>query len=420
MSTNIDYKPVLPRQDEAKQPVPARGKRKSINISEFIARFKREDISAFELHTLDGAVHRLGHGDTVKFKIIIKDKMGETALAALDDYLIGKAYMDGHIDVYGDFLAAFELRAFVSDNHPWLSLLRFIKPLVLGGQVKHDKKHVPNHYDKGNEFYFSFVDSKHRLYSQALYRADDETLEQAADNKLNYIYDICRLGQGSHVLDIGAGWGSFSNFAAARGVNVTMMTISHEQFKFLTDLCNGDSHPGKLNVVYESIYAYRPDEKYDAVVLLGVMEHLPNYKDLFRKFDQILKPGGRVYMDFVATRKKFNVSTFTHQFVFEGNHSPVVMRDLWKAADKGPFEVIAIHNDRHSYFLTAKAWAQRLQDKRTALSEKFGENNVRLFELYLWSVANCLYRDGDLESYRVVFQKAFGSPSTGIGVYRAV
>ena len=40
---------------------------------------------------------------------------------------------------------------------------------------------------------------------QALYRDDNETLEQAVVNKLDYILDVCRLGEGSHVLDVGAG-----------------------------------------------------------------------------------------------------------------------------------------------------------------------------------------------------------------------
>jgi hypothetical protein len=36
---------------------------------------------------------------------------------------------------------------------------------------------------------------------------------------------------------------------------------------------------------------------------------------------------------------------------------------------------------------------------------------VKAFQLYLWSVANCLYRDADLESYRVVLKKSIGMPS---------
>ncbi len=40
----------------------------------------------------------------------------------------------------------------------------------------------------------------------------------------------------------------------------------------------------------------------------------------------------------------------------------------------------------------------------------------RLFQIYLWAGAHQLKRDGALESYRVLFQKSFGAPSSGIGL----
>jgi cyclopropane fatty-acyl-phospholipid synthase-like methyltransferase len=43
--------------------------------------------------------------------------------------------------------------------------------------------------------------------------------------------------------------------------------------------------------VYESIFPYTPTERYDAVVLCGVMGHLPDYPRLFEKFDALLEPG---------------------------------------------------------------------------------------------------------------------------------
>jgi len=40
----------------------------------------------------------------------------------------------------------------------------------------------------------------------------------------------------------------------------------------------------------------------------------------------------------------------------------------------------------------------------------------RLFQIYLWAGAH-LHRDGGLEAYRAVFQKARDLPSTRMGVY---
>ncbi|MBI2536014.1 MAG: amidohydrolase family protein, partial [Gemmatimonadetes bacterium] len=47
-------------------------------------------------------------------------------------------------------------------------------------------------------------------------------LEQAAQNKLDYVRDVCRLKQGNRVLDVGGGWGAFAGYAVSRGVDVTI------------------------------------------------------------------------------------------------------------------------------------------------------------------------------------------------------
>jgi cyclopropane-fatty-acyl-phospholipid synthase len=369
----------------------------------------------FDLTLPGGAVHSFrSNGNRPEaappFRVQVRTQRGLHALMSLDEYAIAEAYVNADIDVEGDFLKAFELRRLFSDKHPILSLMRFVQPLM-NGRNKTDKASITAHYDLGNEFYWTFLDQRYRLYSQALYLDEDESLEEAAENKLRYICDICKLGPGSRVLDLGAGWGSFSRFAASRGIDVTMLTLSKEQFGYLSSLAAEAGHKGRLTPRLESIFEFETGQRFDAIVVLGVMEHLPDYRRLMHRFDELLAPGGYVYMDFVATRKKYSISTFTHQHVFQGDHTPVFMPGLIAASNDLPFEIIAIHNDRHSYFLTAKAWAQRLEAARQPLVQKFGEKPFRSFQLYLWSVANCLYRDGDLESYRVVLKNSMGMPS---------
>jgi cyclopropane-fatty-acyl-phospholipid synthase len=221
------------------------------------------------------------------------------------------------------------------------------------------------------------------------------------------------------VLDVGGGWGSFARYASARDVNVTMLTISPAQYQYLTQWCAGQHGQSELAAVYESIFAYNVSRQYDAIVLLGVMEHLPNYPALFAKFDQLLRPNGCVYMDFAAGRQKFNVSSFTYRYIFPGDHTPVILPDLLAAANQTGFEPIALHNDRHSYYLTLQAWARNLEAAHDAVVPLVGERVYRLFHLYLWGGAYQLKRDGSLESYRVVFQKSHGFPSSEIGLDRA-
>jgi cyclopropane-fatty-acyl-phospholipid synthase len=181
------------------------------------------------------------------------------------------------------------------------------------------------------------------MYSHAVYTSEDESLEQAVERKLEYIREVCRLKPGSRVLDVGAGWGSFARYAAARGIHVTMLTVSQEQKRYLAELSGSRQFAGDLRVVAESIYDHAAAEPYDAVVILGVMEHLPEYAKLFARLDRLLKRHGRVYMCFCAIRKKYGMSTITYRHVYEGNQSPVVLPELMAAANAGPFELIEAH-----------------------------------------------------------------------------
>jgi cyclopropane-fatty-acyl-phospholipid synthase len=150
-------------------------------------------------------------------------------------------------------------------------------------------------------------------------------------------------------------------------------------------------------------------------VLCGVMEHLPDYAALFRKFDALLEPGGFLYMDFAAGIKKFDVSAFTYRYVFPGDHTPVVLPELFAAANATALEPVALHNDRHSYYLTLQAWARNLEGARRELCSRYGERVFRLFQIYLWAGAH-LHRDGGLEAYRALFQKTRGRRSALLGV----
>jgi cyclopropane-fatty-acyl-phospholipid synthase len=369
----------------------------------------------FDLELPGGAVHRVGAaGIEPDFRLRLTNNRAWRALHSLDETRIAEAYMRGDIDFEGDFMAALDLRRFLSDRHPLASLWRFVQPWLYGDTAA-DKSWVPRHYDYGNDFYFAFLDRKFRLYSQAVYTSEDDTLEQAAQNKLDYVMKICRLAPGSRVLEVGGGWGSFAGYAGSRGVDVTMLTISHEQYKYLADWCATHTGPSRMRVVCESIFDYEPGERYDAVVLCGVMEHLPDYRALFRKFDSVLEPGGRVYMDFAAGLKKFDVSAFTYRYVFPGDHTPVVLPELFAAASRTRLEPVVLHNDRHSYYLTLQAWARNLEAARRELVARHGEREFRLFQIYLWAGAH-LHRDGGLEAYRAVFQKARELPSAVVGV----
>jgi len=380
-------------------------------------RLAGQEVERFAIVGPDGQSVVFGgsEGEVPRFTVRIHDAKALAAFASMDESSIGMAYLDGRIDVDGKLMEALALRSLFTDRQPIWSFWRFFTPW-LKGQIDADKEWIPQHYDYGNEFYFTFLDKEVGLYSQALYLSEDETLEQAVVNKLEYIASSCRLGQGSRILDVGGGWGAAERYLGRKGINSTMLTLSKEQYKHLSELASTHDMPCELKVEYANIFEYQVDQPYDAVILLGVMEHLPDYDRLLRCFERLVRPGGFVYMDFAANRKKYAVRSFTYRHVFPGNHTPVVLPELLAAANQTAFEPVAVHNDRRSYYLTLAAWARNLEAAQEELEAKFGNRVFRLFQLYLWGCAHQMDRSGSLESFRVVLQRSIDQGSAVVGV----
>jgi cyclopropane-fatty-acyl-phospholipid synthase len=71
---------------------------------------------------------------------------------------------------------------------------------------------------------------------------------------------------------------------------------------------------------------------------------------------------------------------------------------------KTPLEVLTVHNDRHSYYLTCKAWAENLESARDEVISRWGETLYRRFRLYLWGSAFA-FLSRRIDAYRVVLQR---------------
>ena len=353
----------------------------------------------FEIRLWGDRVYRFGEGEPA-VGILVHDRRGLTALSRLDELSICEAYMAGSLDVVGDMLGFVSLRGTLSDRHPLYALWRRLAPWLIG-RFTANRQAIATHYEFANDFYLQFLDAT-RCYSQAVFERDDEALATAQRRKLDFAIEACRLKPGDRVLDVGAGWGTFMEHAGRRGIQVTGLTIAQQSERFLTDLIHRLQLPAQ--VLNQDFLAYQSSEPYDAIVILGVMEHLPDYPAVLRRLQRLLKPGGRVYLDASAFREKYVKPTFVSRYVFPGDHSYFCLHDFLAAAAKTPLDVLAVYNDRHSYFLTCKAWAENLEAARAEIIGRWGEALYRRFRLYLWASA-AAFRNRGMEAYRVLLER---------------
>ena len=180
-----------------------------------------------------------------------------------------------------------------------------------------------------------------------------------------------RARPGKTVLEIGPGWGAFASHALQTGVRFTGITNSEVSQSYLrSKLSNfGD----RFDILLTDFYDYEPKEPFDAIVIMGVIEHLPNYERVLKKFSRLLKPGGLVFLDGSAAKKKYELSTFMVRHIYPGNHSFLVLDDFLNKLAKTDLELMEVHNDRWSYFLTFRQWARNLEASKDFVRRTFGD-----------------------------------------------
>lgn len=360
----------------------------------------------FEVYMQDGASYSIGEEGRVAFSVRIVTDNGLAALQKFDELAIAEAYMDGDLDIEGSLLAALKLRPVLGDPHPLRYLAAtYLAPFFLG-QVGRDKKWIRGHYDVDPEFFLLWLDSRLRAYSHGFFEDDAESLEAGMERKFRYAFDACGIRPGHRVLDIGGGWGSFLQFAGEQGVGVTSITISDASARTMRDLIRRRGFDG-CEVVQEHFLEYRPGEPFDAIVNLGVTEHLPDYRRTLAQYQRLLKPGRRVYLDAYSGRRH-GMPSFISKWVFQGNTSPLCLETYLAEVARTPFEVVVIKNDRHNYFLSCKKWAENLEAHRDEVVERWGTHLYRRFVLYLWSAANS-FQTGTLSAHHMILQL----PSSG-------
>jgi cyclopropane-fatty-acyl-phospholipid synthase len=353
----------------------------------------------FAVAPAGGSPVQLGSGAPA-FTITVRDRAGAKALTSLDQVQVALAYLRGHLDLDGDFMAVLRMRTFFADFHPIAWLGRFAPGLLRGG-AEHDRRSISAHYDRESDFFLTFLDTRHRCYTEGVFADDDEQLEDAMTRKMDLAIAAIGVKPGDHVLEVGGGWGAFVEYAGQQGIQVTTLTLAQESEQYLAELIDKEQLPA--TVVRRHVLEYESDQRYDAIVNMGVTEHLPNYRATLQKYAELLRPGGRVYLDALAMRRKHNISTFMSRYIYPGKSSPLLLHAYLRQVARSPFELLSVEDDRHNYFLTCREWARRLDAAREDVVRRWGEPLYRRFRIFLWGSA-AGFDIGMVQAYRWVLR----------------
>jgi cyclopropane-fatty-acyl-phospholipid synthase len=180
------------------------------------------------------------------------------------------------------------------------------------------RRHVAAHYDLGNDLFGLFLDET-MTYSCAVFERRSVSLREAQEAKLERVCRKLELGPEDHVLEIGAGWGSFAMHAAGRfGCRVTTTTISREQHEAATRRVRDAGLSDRVTVLLEDYRDLRG--RYDKLVSIEMIEAVGwQYFDLFfRRCGQLLDPRGLMLLQaIVIDDRAYEVEKASRSFIRE-------------------------------------------------------------------------------------------------------
>ncbi|AEB57162.1 SAM-dependent methyltransferase [Ectopseudomonas mendocina] len=283
-------------------------------------------------------------------------------------------------------------------------LARLGRPLVQGlhwlnrNTRQGSRRNIAAHYDLGNDLFEQFLDST-MMYSAAMFRNEDDSLEQAQLNKLERICQKLALQPSDHLLEIGTGWGSMALYAASHyGCRVTTTTLSREQHAYTERRIREMGLQDRVTLLLED---YRDLKgQYDKLVSIEMIEavghrYLPTY---FEQCARLLKPDGLMLLQAITIRDQryeqaCSSVDFIQRYIFPGGALPSVQKMLDVVTRHTDFNLHHMEDFGLHYARTLRLWHENLRQARQRL-EQLGYDDYfyRLWEFYL-----CYCEGGFLE-----------------------
>ena len=251
-------------------------------------------------------------------------------------------------------------------------------------------------YSVSNEFFKLWLDGNMH-YTCAAYDDPSWTLEQAQEHKLRVLYDFAELDETKTVLDIGCGWGSAIDCCTRFGIKrADGITLSTGQLEF----CHQRGlDPEKARFILCDYALYEPEEKYDGLISIEMIDHLCSpaqardglaiqlYREYFNKLAEWVEPGAAFGFQAILrnkiprSRKDLKALAFTADVIFPGGLNPRIEELVQAISPKWELEELIMR--RKDYGKTTGEWLRRMRMHEDFIRKTWGDQLFDDYEYYL-------------------------------------
>lgn len=326
--------------------------------------------------------------------IVIHDMSALRRLLFSGDVAFAEAFVRGEWSS-PDLSAAIEVAAINGDS--FMRAVEGSAPARLANWIAHrlhansrqgSRRNIAAHYDLGNAFYGLWLDPD-MYYSSGIYRAANESLEQAQRNKVARVLDLLDARNGESVLEIGCGWGGLAVAMAQSGAGaITGLTLSKEQLAHAQAIVDQNGLKSRIDLRLQD---YRDTGgAYDRIVSIEMIEavgreYWPAYFSTLR--DRLAQNGHAIVQAITIEDRRFAkyVATpdFIQRYIFPGGVLPCP-RVLREEAERAGLRLETIETFGDSYARTLVEWRRRLHNNWSEIEALgFDSSFRRLWDYYL-------------------------------------
>lgn len=350
----------------------------------------------------DGEEVTYGEGD-IRFRIHLKEPLPLSDVISDPSIAFGEAYMHNKLDIDGNIQTVIESmylnsKSFLRDKEKYSKLFIPIK-----NTLRKSKENVSFHYDIGNEFYQLWLD-KSMTYSCGYFKSDQDTLEQAQSNKVDYIIKKLNLKEGNTLLDIGCGWGELIITAVKKyKVKALGVTLSQEQMEKAKERIKSEGLD-ELADVQLIDYRQIQNKTFDRIVSVGMIEHVGKdyLKEYFMVINSLLKEGGISLLHCITGLRGGN-NSWINKYIFPGGYIPSV-NELVNNITSESFYLLDMESLRRHYVRTLENWSINYENAMPQIIQMKDEAFIRMWRLYLNSCA-ASFNAGNIDIHQFLFSK---------------